>query len=213
MAVLGAGSPLRVRARRLAAPQAASKPQRPPRAPSASAGQGWARLRGVLGLHQLRGRQRGQSSLGTCGFAPHFHLPLGAAPAHPGPVRRSPYTCPHLSPLGAQHPLPIVTCRQFQGCHPDLAHPSPLSGPEPRAVLGPEMGILDKGASGGGGWCSSSFPAVTKAKQPESVSVSVPVSVPIPRAGSAPSPQHLGHPEVLAGPCSGAVWVAPGRWL
>lgn len=58
------------------------------------------------------------------------------------------------------------------------------------AILGSERGVSDKGGSGGGCWCSSSFPAGTKAKQTESVSVSVPIPCPCPCPCPCPRCSH-----------------------
>lgn len=67
------------------------------------------------------------------------------------------------------------------------------------AILGSERGVSDKGGSGGGGWCSSSFPAGTKAKQTESVSVSVSVPIPCP----CPCPWPYPCPRSSQGWCGG----------
>lgn len=76
--------------------------------------------------------------------------------------------------------------------------------------LGSESGVSDKGGSGGGGWCSSSFPAGTKAKQTESVSVSV--SVPIPCPCPCPCP-HCSHGWCGGGQCPGGGHRAPPAWV
>lgn len=86
---------------------------------------------------------------------------------------------------------------------PPGAPQTPFQGHEgPRAVLGPERDILDKGGRGGGGWCSSSFPAGTKAKQTESVSVSV----------SVPVSMSVSMPTLLPGLCGQPVWQRVMPW-
>lgn len=80
------------------------------------------------------------------------------------------------------------------------------------AVLGSERGVSDKGGSGGGGWCSSSFPAGTKAKQTESVSVSVSVPIPCPCPRPDPCP-HSSHVWCGAGNAPGAATEPLPRWV
>lgn len=218
----------------------------------------WARLQRGYGVHwwctdALEGF-RGAQGIGVQGvWGP---LPCGVQRRPWGPCNLGPVTCAGIGhpktatvtcraggtpcvPLsrlvpvfgdtagfgGADTPLPPCQCPPVPQ---PRGPPNPL--PEPRgAVLGSERRFSHKGGSGGGGWCSSSFPAGTKAKQTESVSVSVSVpmsmssSMPTllpglwakprgghraqPRSGSVPSLLSPGDPPVPLLP------LASGRWL
>lgn len=151
-------------------------------------------------------------------------LPVsGPCPDAPAPGTHVPWATRGSTPVGlgvqaAPHPgcrcagvlcAPAVPPRPAAPLAPGASQ-TPFQGHEgPRAILGPERSVLDKGGrGGGGGWCSSSFPAGTKAKQTESVSVSVSVSVSMPMSVSV----SVSVPALLPGPCRQPVWQWTMPW-
>lgn len=135
-------------------------------------------------------------------------------PGHPVPGTHVPWATHGSTLVGAGcHRAGVLHAPAVPPCPAALLAPgapqTPFQGHRgPHAILGPERGVLDKGGSRGGGWCSSSFPAGTKAKQTESVSVSVSVSVSMPVS----VPVSMSVPVLLPGPCGRLAWQRAMPW-